>query len=126
MAGIRADRVFYHIFLLPVTVLTLYLIWQFIGSVILAVIGAVVLFPMHQWYRRRTGNRGGLATALTLLTTLVLSIVAIAVAQGHCDRSAHGSGRHASYRAVDRARDHSIDLADAANVASGMAVEEGL
>lgn len=79
MTGIRADRLFFYLMLLLVTIITLILIWQYMGSVVLAITVAVVLQPMHTWFMRRTGARKGPATALTLLTTLLLVVIPVFV-----------------------------------------------
>jgi len=75
MKRLRADRIFFYLLLLLVTVITLYLIWPYIGSVVLAITLAVVLQPMHDWFLRRTGGRKGPATALTMVTTIVLVVI---------------------------------------------------
>lgn len=75
MTGIRADRVFFYLLLLLATVVTLILIWPYIGSVVLAITFAVILQPMHSWFMRRTGQRKGIATALTMATTFLLVLI---------------------------------------------------
>jgi predicted PurR-regulated permease PerM len=79
MTGIRADRIFFYLTLLLVSIITLILIWPYLGSVVLAIIVAVVLHPAHGWFIRRTGGRTGLATALTLLSTLLLVVIPVLV-----------------------------------------------
>jgi predicted PurR-regulated permease PerM len=75
MKRISADRIFFYILLILVMIITLSLIWQYLGSVVLAITVAVVLQPMHGWFMRRAGDRYGPATALTLLTTALLVVL---------------------------------------------------
>lgn len=77
MTSIHADRRFFYLLLLLVTIITLILIWPYIGSVVLAITVAVVLQPMHGWFMRRVGGRKGLATTLTLLATLLLVVIPV-------------------------------------------------
>ena len=77
MIRISADRLFFYLFLLLVTLLTLFLIWTYMGSVVLALTVAVVLRPMHDWFQRRTGDRKGPATALTMITAGVIIILCL-------------------------------------------------
>ena len=77
MAGLSADRVFFYVVFLLILVITLILIWPFMGAVVLALTMAVVLRPMHLWFTRRMGGYKGPATALTLLSTLLLAIIPV-------------------------------------------------
>ena len=80
MSSIRADRVFFYILLALVTVLTLWLVRGFIGSVVLAITAAVVLHPMHDWFMHHMGNRKGIATALTMSSTVLLLLIPALIA----------------------------------------------
>lgn len=80
MSSIRADRVFFYILLALVTVLTLWLVRGFIGAVVLAITAAVVLHPMHDWFMHHMGNRKGIATALTMLSTVLLLLIPALIA----------------------------------------------
>ena len=75
MSFLRADRVFFYIILALVAGLTLWLVRGFIGSVVLAITAAVVLHPMHNWFMRHLGNRKGIATALTMSSTVLLLLI---------------------------------------------------
>lgn len=79
MKRISADRLFFYLLLFLVTIVTLILIWPYIGSVVLAITVAVVLQPMHVWFLKRAGGRKGPATALTLITTLVLVVIPVLI-----------------------------------------------
>ena len=79
MTGIRADRLFFYLLLLLATIITLTLIWTYIGPVVLAITVAVVLQPMHGWFLERSGGRKGPATAMTLMTTLLLVVIPVLV-----------------------------------------------
>jgi predicted PurR-regulated permease PerM len=80
MTDIREDRAFFYLLLLLITIITLILIWPYIGSVVLAITFAVLLQPMHNWFRQRVGGRKGIATALTMATTFLLVIIPAIIA----------------------------------------------
>ena len=77
MTTLRADRIFFYIFLFLVIALTVWLIRGFLGPVVLAATAAVIVFPLQQWFLRRTGNRKGIATALTLTISILVIVVPI-------------------------------------------------
>ncbi|MFN2201986.1 MAG: AI-2E family transporter [Caldilineaceae bacterium] len=77
MTTLRADRVFFYVILILVIALTLWLVKGFLGSVVLAATAAVIVYPLQQWFLRRTGNRKGIATALTLTISVLVIVIPI-------------------------------------------------
>jgi predicted PurR-regulated permease PerM len=71
----RTDRAFFYLFLTLVTIGTFFLIRPYLGAVVLAITFAVVLRPLHDFYVHRFGGRQGVATALTLVTTILLVLI---------------------------------------------------
>ena len=68
----RTDQRFFNKLLLVVAIIAIVLIWPYTSSVVLAITFAVVLQPLHRFFLRNTGDRMGIATALTIVTTTLL------------------------------------------------------
>ncbi len=72
MNNFHTGQRFFNRLLLLAAIIAIVLIWPYMSSVILAITFAAVLQPVHRFFLRKAHNRMGIATALTVVTTILL------------------------------------------------------